>query len=401
MIVRAFQLQQIPYPRSPSITLRTNTGGSRVIGGFQVEANTSPSKASRDYAFVEATRGLSSHSTHASHPPYGYIQSLFLTTKATQAEDAVGSLVAGGRISSATTIVLLTNGIGVYERLVRTFFRDVETRPQFVLATNTHGAVRNETFDVRHTASGQIHYGVLPDPLGRDQSLPTTVPLVTAHSAGAASDPPDPDPFFSLHRTIHLLDTLSPHLSVTREPLPHLQQRLLLKLVINCCVNPLTALNDYPNGAILEDLEARRTIREICHEAAAVLLKQAEQHDEEDAAAGLVDHSTMFPTTGLADETIEEREARMARVVNRRPFRRTPTAGDLGAEVLRVINLTSGNTSSMLQDVRRGKKTEIEFINGALSAFGREYGVPTPCNDALADMLREKEARTLRAHQGA
>jgi len=39
--------------------------------------------------------------------------------------------------------------------------------------------------------------------------------------------------------------------------------------------------------------------------------------------------------------------------------------------------------TSMLQDVLRGVKTEIDFINGAVVRLGSQYGVPTPVNQAL------------------
>ena len=39
--------------------------------------------------------------------------------------------------------------------------------------------------------------------------------------------------------------------------------------------------------------------------------------------------------------------------------------------------------ASILQDVERGVRTEIDFINGAVVRIGRQYGIPTPVNQAL------------------
>jgi len=39
--------------------------------------------------------------------------------------------------------------------------------------------------------------------------------------------------------------------------------------------------------------------------------------------------------------------------------------------------------ASILQDVERGARTEIDFINGAVVRLGRQYGIPTPVNQAL------------------
>ena len=46
---------------------------------------------------------------------------------------------------------------------------------------------------------------------------------------------------------------------------------------------------------------------------------------------------------------------------------------------------------SMLQDLEKGKKTEIDYINGTVVAFGREHGVPTPVNDRIVALIHEIE----------
>ena len=48
--------------------------------------------------------------------------------------------------------------------------------------------------------------------------------------------------------------------------------------------------------------------------------------------------------------------------------------------------------ASMLQDLERGKKTEIQMINGYVSAMGRKYGVPTPFNDLVVKIITDIEA---------
>ncbi len=47
--------------------------------------------------------------------------------------------------------------------------------------------------------------------------------------------------------------------------------------------------------------------------------------------------------------------------------------------------------SSMLQDLKKGKKCEIDFINGTVSAFGEKYGVPTPFNDRTVKIVHDIE----------
>lgn len=43
--------------------------------------------------------------------------------------------------------------------------------------------------------------------------------------------------------------------------------------------------------------------------------------------------------------------------------------------------------ASMLQDLEHGKLTEVDSINGAVCAFGRKVGVPTPMNDKVVEII--------------
>lgn len=47
--------------------------------------------------------------------------------------------------------------------------------------------------------------------------------------------------------------------------------------------------------------------------------------------------------------------------------------------------------ASMLQDIEKGKKTEVDAINGAVSTFGRKVGVPTPMNDKVVEIIHSIE----------
>jgi 2-dehydropantoate 2-reductase len=48
--------------------------------------------------------------------------------------------------------------------------------------------------------------------------------------------------------------------------------------------------------------------------------------------------------------------------------------------------------SSMLQDVEKGRRTEIDVINGAIVAAGRQLRIPTPHNEAMVWMIKSLEA---------
>lgn len=52
--------------------------------------------------------------------------------------------------------------------------------------------------------------------------------------------------------------------------------------------------------------------------------------------------------------------------------------------------------ASMLQDIEKNKKTEVDAINGVASAFGRKTGVPTPMNDMVVNIIHRIEAGELK-----
>ena len=54
-----------------------------------------------------------------------------------------------------------------------------------------------------------------------------------------------------------------------------------------------------------------------------------------------------------------------------------------------------GIVPSMLQDIRNGKMCEVDAINGVVCEYGRKYGVPTPINDRIAEIIKKEEAGEL------
>ena len=48
--------------------------------------------------------------------------------------------------------------------------------------------------------------------------------------------------------------------------------------------------------------------------------------------------------------------------------------------------------ASMLQDVEAHRPTEIDYLNGGISRFGDELGVPSPLNEAITALIRGIEA---------
>ena len=52
--------------------------------------------------------------------------------------------------------------------------------------------------------------------------------------------------------------------------------------------------------------------------------------------------------------------------------------------------------ASMLQDLEKGKLTEVDAINGAVSEYGRKVGFPTPMNDKVVEIIHRIEQGELK-----
>jgi len=113
------------------------------------------------------------------------------------------------------------------------------------------------------------------------------------------------------------------------------------KLVVNCGINALGAVTRLPNGLLAQDEGAAVVMRAAVAEAAAV-----------SRAKGI---ALAYP--------------------------------DPIAHTQEVCRATAKNINSMLQDVLRGRRTEVEAINGAVAREGQRLGVATPVNAALAGLV--------------
>ena len=65
-----------------------------------------------------------------------------------------------------------------------------------------------------------------------------------------------------------------------------------------------------------------------------------------------------------------------------------------------AIRLADGmpvTISSTAQDLRRGRRTEIDFINGLIAAKGQEVGRPAPTHIKLVEVVKQVEHGTIPA----
>ena len=62
-----------------------------------------------------------------------------------------------------------------------------------------------------------------------------------------------------------------------------------------------------------------------------------------------------------------------------------------------LIPMTGAHYASMHADLRQGKRTEIDALNGAIVRLGQRHGIPTPVNATLTLLIKTAEERGLAA----
>lgn len=61
-----------------------------------------------------------------------------------------------------------------------------------------------------------------------------------------------------------------------------------------------------------------------------------------------------------------------------------------------MIPTTAEHHASMLQDIQRGRRTEIDALNGAVVELGRQFNIDTPVNAVITALLKAKETMFLK-----
>jgi 2-dehydropantoate 2-reductase len=115
---------------------------------------------------------------------------------------------------------------------------------------------------------------------------------------------------------------------------------LWTKAIVNAAINPLSGLTRLPNGALADNAVMREIGSTVVSEGIAV-----------------------------------SRACGINLVGNPRRLWR------------KILLSTRTNESSMLQDIMRGRMTEIRQLNGAIVAYGKKVGIKTPTNEILTKLV--------------
>ena len=130
----------------------------------------------------------------------------------------------------------------------------------------------------------------------------------------------------------------------------NIEGELWTKLVWNCALNAVSGLGRVTYGEIIASEDAKRVVEAAVYEVLAVA------------------RAKKIQPPGLED----------------------PKAALAGS--FRIAEQMSGTRSSTAQDMARGKRTEIDSLNGYVARLGASLGVPTPVNHTLYTLVKLQEA---------
>ena len=230
---------------------------------------------------------------------------IFITVKAWQVSSAIEPLLE--KLHPDLIVLFMHNGMGTIDYLINS----LPNNP-LLFATTSHGALKITSSEVKHTGWGETKLGAL-------------------NQKGLSCE---------------FLTQVLNHALKPVEWQKNIHHSLLLKLAVNCAINPLTSLNNIRNGQLSTDAYLpllERLLDEIC---------------------------CVINAEGL----VITREA-LTKVVNK------------------VITSTADNYSSMHQDIAQQRRTEIDFITGYLLERAEFHNIAVPTNESLFQKIKKIEGK--------
>jgi 2-dehydropantoate 2-reductase len=132
------------------------------------------------------------------------------------------------------------------------------------------------------------------------------------------------------------------------------------KLALNCMVNPVAGLSGLGTTEVRLEPGPRRLSIALAAEAIGV---------------GRARGFEVEPIWGIAAQRIVDAAAGRG-------------LAEVEADIARDAKSRSGGRPSLLQDVMRGRRTEIDYLNGYVVDEARRLGVPVPFNEAIVEIYR-------------
>jgi 2-dehydropantoate 2-reductase len=317
-------------------------GNVHVQSGFHVESSAPFQREDSQKRFP----GFGENLQHSAEPPNNVIDTLIVTTDPNTTPSALSAVKH--RLRSSSTVFLIQDGLGIVQTLNRVVFPDPDRRPTYVLGSISHKIMSTEyKFTIEERESGVISCAKLPH-----------VSAKKFERQGPITRRKD---FSWSQQAKHLVTTLARTPDFHTRTLGHKSFYVvqLEKLAVGAVIGPLTVAFDCFNDQLLYNYNITLMMKFLLEEISQIIRSLPE-------LASLPKTQANFSAERL--EWI----------------------------VLSTIQKTGHNLSSMLQHVRAGEKTDIEFYTGYLVYRAAELGIACPRNHMLLHLVKGKVANKSR-----
>lgn len=337
LLMHRSQLMQQWLAEGEAIRIWSN-GEYHVRTGFRVESS---SRYWTTYSGQPHPR-FGPNLEYSAEPSNTVIETLVVTTDAHTAILALSAIKH--RIRNSTTILIMQRGLGIIEALNEIIFPDPRDRPNYILGRISHDLTSTDRhFTVVEKEIGEVQFTLMP----RDaESKEGDLSLTTKR-----------ENFYWSPQARHLARKMltAPELSSKALSRKWFLSTQLETLVVGSVIGPLSVAFDCSNNHLLYNYHILQNIRLLLDEICPIVWKFPE-------FANYKTIKTHF-TTGRLERIIKYR-----------------------------LRRTGSNTTSMLQAVRAGKQTDIDFLNGYLIRRATELGMDCSKNQMLLHLVKSKQA---------
>ncbi|CCD23867.1 2-dehydropantoate 2-reductase PAN5 NDAI_0C02070 [Naumovozyma dairenensis CBS 421] len=261
----------------------------------------------------------------------GIIENLVITTKTYQTKEALAPYLK--YINSHTNLILIQNGLGVLEVLKDEVFVNKSERPQLFQGVISHGVYQESGFTYAHAGWAGMKVARLP---WNDDEMIQTNSLVKRD--------------YAENELVNLLmsQTFAKEFGMEHMSYQEMLLGQLFKFLVNCCMNPVTAIVDCVNGEMVDYCApVFRSIIDECLTVLRVAYKPLFAYENQ--YKGNEDYVSLTVDSILNTEHMVK-------------------------EVIRIgCDINERNSSSMRQDTLYLRDTEIDYINGYVVDLAKKY----------------------------
>ncbi|KAH7333419.1 ketopantoate reductase PanE/ApbA C terminal-domain-containing protein [Rhexocercosporidium sp. MPI-PUGE-AT-0058] len=311
-------------------------GDIRTQTNFHIESSARFAQQDSQQCFP----GFGPRLEHTAEPPNYQISALIITTEAYRTISALTAIKH--RLGRSSTILLLNNGLGLAERINERVFPDPYNRPTYILGNMSHNLESTERhFTLIEKSPGRLECSKFPQVSSSRKGR--TAPMLTRK-----------DFSWTAHAS-HLVGTLARTPEFRTATLGHksFYESQLQTLAAGAVIGPLSVVFDCTNDLILYNYNASQTMKLLLREISRVIRSLPELQS-------LPDLDSTFSVKRL--ESI----------------------------IVSKISKSGRNLSTMLQNVRAGNRTNIDYYNGYIERRARELGIDTPRNEMMLHLVRGK-----------